>query len=88
MSSLMYTIVNDSAPQHLTNNIYFSSDINERITRNTDRNNLYVPRANFDLFKQSLQFNGPVIWNKLNPELRHLENIQSFKKEYKMLYWS
>ena len=87
ISSLMFKIVGGNAPQHLLNNVIFSTDVNERITRNTEANNLYIPRANINLFKESLQFNGASIWNRLECNLRSSDNVQCFKREYKSLYW-
>ena len=84
----MYKIVNGLAPHHLINNIIFTTDVNERQTRNTEANNLYIPRANLNMFKESLQYNGAVLWNKLYPELRNSETLLNFKKEYKVHYWS
>ena len=88
MSSLMYKMINGNAPHHLMNNLVFAAEINERTTRNTVcENNLYIPKANINQFKESLQYMGAVTWNKLDSGLKNACDIYSFKNSYKNLYW-
>ena len=87
MSTLMYKIVNNKAPHHLTNNLVFEKDINDRITRNSDGNNLYLPKPNLEHFRESLQYRGASVWNDLESNLKLAVNIKSFINEYKSYYW-
>ena len=46
-----------------------------------------VPRANMSLFKSSLAYNGPKLWNNLPNEIKNMNSLYSFKislKDYIM----
>jgi hypothetical protein len=88
MASLMYKVINGNTSRHLFNNLLFASDVNERVTRNTEMNNIYLPKANIDIFKESLQYMGGVIWNSLNSTLKSCKNVNTFKRNYTNIYWA
>ena len=50
-------------------------------------NDVMVPRANMSLFKSSLAYNGPKLWNNLPNEIKNMNSLYSFKislKDYIM----
>ena len=80
---LMYKTIHGMAPDHITNNITLLTDITKREPRSYNKLNLYVPRANCQLFKHSLMYNGPKIWNSLQPDIKIACSIPVFKRMYK-----
>ena len=61
MSILMYKSIQGMAPSYLCNEITLHSEIAERTTRSVNDNNVYVPYAHFESFKNS--FTHPIMWN-------------------------
>ena len=48
--------------------------------------NYVQPRPHKELFKQSLLYSGPLIWNNLPDDLRQLGTIDTFHKNCIKLY--
>ena len=59
-----------------------ASSTHSHNTRFASKSTFKVPIANSELFKQSLTFVGPYIWNNLPEEFKPLNTI-SFKSQYK-----
>ena len=81
---LMYKCLNELAPEFLLQQINFVKDSHNYVTRQSVNDNLVVPHPNVTLFKSSFMFNGPYVWNKLSSILRNAENLNSFKRQYKL----
>ena len=47
------------------------------------RDNLIPPNHDLSLFKRSMQYNGPNIWNSIPIIIKNKQNIKSFRKSYK-----
>ena len=58
-----------------------SVDVNERISRNVDENDLYVPNVFKECAKKAFTYTGPTIWNSLPTRLKECTNLDIFKKE-------
>ena len=65
MSILMYKSIHDRAPPYLCNEITLHSEIAERTTRSVNDNNVFVPYAHLESFKNSFTHRGPIEWNSL-----------------------
>ena len=48
--------------------------------RSTGALDFYTPRPQKEIFKQSLIYSGPVIWNNLPDCLKNLETVDSFHR--------
>ena len=81
---LMYICLNELAPEFLLQQINFVKDSHNYVTRQSVNDNLVVPHPNVTWFKSSCMFNGPYVWNKLSSILRNAENLNSFKRQYKL----
>ena len=63
------TINNTAAPNH---NYH---------TRNQD--SLLLPRHKLTLYKHSLMYQGPKIWNDIPPSIKHSPSLKTFQSKYK-----
>ena len=62
---LMYKIMHNLTPPHLTSLFKFSKEVHDRTLRSTSENLLYVPKPNFEFYRNSLAYSGSKIWNKI-----------------------
>jgi hypothetical protein len=80
---LMYKAINGLAPDHILNNFHLMKDVSTRELREKHKMNLFVPRPKCDLYKHSLLYSGPVLWNNLPTELQAAPTLFAFKRMYK-----
>ncbi len=84
-SVIMYKCVNNLMPQYMYD--MFNKQTSSRYTlRSETHENLVIPKAKTELFKQRLQYSGPKLWNLLPPPLRNSETLATFKKDFKKWY--
>ena len=88
MSSLVYKCLHGLAPTYLTDSLVLASEMNGRKTRSSTNNDLYLPRANIDKFKESFIYAGSKTWNSLDTSLKDSCTVDGFKRSYKSLYFS
>ena len=69
----MFNFINNKLPPDLSNMFQYSFTVHNYNTRNVSNQGLYIPSINTTAFGiKSLQYNTPVVWNKLlktNPEI-------------------
>ena len=68
----MFKILNDSAPLYL-------SSLFSKPALGSRRQTLLLPLPRIDLYKSSLSFYGPTVWNSLPTECSLSTKISSFK---------
>lgn len=76
---LVYKSLNGMSPDYMTDLFTYTHEISAYNTRATAQNILCVPKVNKHIFSQSIQYNGPRIWNSLPVEVRNAESLISFK---------
>ena len=86
-ATLMHKCIYNTAPIHLRNNIVMTADTHDIPTRATVNGIIQVPQPNCEIFKTSFRYQSACLWNSLPPELRKLNEINSFKSTYKYLYF-
>ena len=84
---LMYKIANEIAPTRLTDSFIFTKDTHDISTRSSTNCTFQVPEPNYELYRNSLKYQGTVLWNALPPLLKSAPDVPTFKKLYKMLYF-
>ena len=84
---LMYKIVNSAAPKRLTDSIVFTRDTHDLPTRSSANGSLQVPQPNYEIFRNSLKYQGTTLWNSLLPHIRNAPDIVVFKRMYKDEYF-
>ena len=50
-------------------------------TRNAD--NYIIPKIDSEIVRNSITYNGPIIWNSLSPDITNCKSLNSFKRKYK-----
>ena len=75
----MYKISNSLTRQYI-NEMFHMRPLNDTLQplRSSGTINYVLPKPNKELFKHSLIYTGPVMWNDLPDKLKHLETIDSF----------
>ena len=86
MSILMYKCIHGMAPAYVCNGITFHSEIAEKITRSLNDNNVFVPYAHLESFKNYFTHRGPIVWNSLPDYNKMCRTLHSFKAKMKMVY--
>lgn len=82
INMFMYKVINGLFPTWLIK-VSNVSDIHTRDTR--QNNNIYLPRKNTQVGCKSVDYEGPLQWNKLPEQIRNETNIKSFKNNLKSL---
>ncbi len=67
---LVHRCVYGNAPAYIKDLILSVSDVHNVYTRSFICGDLYVPRPNRKIFKQSFLYNGPLVWNSLPDALK------------------
>ena len=86
-ATLMYKITHEIAPKRLIDSFTFTRDTHELSTRSSHNNMIQVPEPKLEIFKNSLKYQGPILWNSLPPQLKTASDIECFKRMYKQLYF-
>ena len=80
LSSLTYQAANHLAPVYLSDHIICNSDMHDFFTRRG--HDLYLPKINCDMYKNSLAIRGGNLFNSLPNEIKLCSSIKAFKKLY------
>ena len=75
----MFKAVHGTTPHYISNMILFTFEVNERDFRSGDVMTLYKPLPHIDLYKSSLAYNGPHVWNNLSFYLRSAHSLDIFQ---------
>ena len=81
-AKFMFKISKAITPSYI--NVMFSlRPINETIQslRSVNTSSFQIPRPQKEIFKQSLIYSGPIIWNNLPDSLKNLETVNSFHNQ-------
>ena len=82
-SIAMFKIANHKSPQYLCDmHKMKDSDNGNKILRSVTNRDFYIPQCKLEMFKKSLTYSGPIIWNNLPRDLKMCQNLASFKSHY------
>ena len=79
--------MNENAPKRLIDSVTFTKDTHEIPTRSASTGLLQVPQPNYEIFRNSLKYQGALVWNNLPAQLKNTPDIVSFKRLYKHIYF-
>jgi len=83
----MYIPVCGDAPDYLKKMIlFFTSEIHSRLLRSSSNFQLYTPRPNIELFRNSFIFSGSWIWNSILEYINTASSVKHFKSLYLRWY--
>ena len=75
----MYKSIHGMAPAYLCNEINLHSEIDERTTRSVNDNNVFIPYAHLESFKNSFTHRDPIVWNSLPDYITTSITLHSFQ---------
>ena len=88
-SNLVYKAINNMLPDYMCNMFTHVNTVHSRNTRFSANDNLYVPpRAKLSVFRKSLRYAGPQVWNTLPAEIRKAPSVSTFKHRYFDMYFN
>ncbi len=86
---MVYKSINDLAPNYIQDIFTYVGDSNSHTTRSSVKNDLYLPTDKHkELNIESFAYGGANIWNYINPDIRNLQSLNSFKNAYIKDYFS
>ena len=83
----VYSCLNGSFPTYMSYMLSYDMDINSRVTRHSTNNNLYVPRPRVEIYRQTFQHTGPIIYNYIPQDLKKCAIIVMFQSQFKKSYY-
>ena len=87
LATMMYKIVNNLAPAHLCNKFTYTREAHDVNTRAAGSDTLQIPDVHSEKFRCSLKYQGSHLWNSLPTGLKSASSVDSFKSNYKKLYF-
>ena len=81
---LMYAAANNNSPKYIIEILVRNSSLQERASlRSFISGGYVVPQSKTEFGKTAFCVAGPTMWNELPLELRHMPDIQTFKRALK-----
>ena len=72
-------------PDQFSNYLTEAIKVYEKFTRASYQNNYFIPFFNTSIAQRSLKYQGPLIWNAWDADLKTCKTLQSFKAKLKNL---
>ena len=80
----MHAAANNNNPEYITKILVRNSLLQERAElRSFTSGDYVVPRSKTEFGKRAFCVAEPTTWNELPPELRHMRDIQTYKRALK-----
>ncbi len=80
---MAFKSINNLAPRYMSDMFKTISEIHCRVTRASNRQDLYLPASKHKvLYTDSFAYSGAIIWNNLSPSIRNCSNLNQFKSTY------
>ena len=67
---MMYKALHNLAPTYISSKFTYTNTINQVNLRSSSDSTLYIPKPNLEIFRKSLAYSGPRIWNNLTISVR------------------
>ncbi|MCU7801469.1 MAG: hypothetical protein KZQ70_15395, partial [gamma proteobacterium symbiont of Lucinoma myriamae] len=82
-AKFMYKVSRSETPQYV-NELFHQRILNNEapILRSASAHTYIPPRPNKEIFKQSVTYSGPIIWNSLPDNLKSLNSIDTFHSNF------
>ena len=82
---LVYKCLNNMAPKYLSELFHFHDNTRHYHTRVVTKHSLIIPRVELNVYKSTIAYRGPTLWNNLPTELKSSYTINMFKHSFKSL---
>ena len=80
---IVYRCLNGSFPMYMSDMLSYARDINSCVTSHTTNNNLYVLRPRVEMYRQSFQYTGPIVYNNISQDVKNAQPLSCFKVSLK-----
>ena len=82
----MLKVDNNLIPQYICDLFQRRSDsVLNASLRSVSNQNFYIPKPKLGIFKESLSYSGPIIWDNIPSEIKSSSNLNAFSKN--MVDW-
>ncbi|CAH1248415.1 Hypp8131 [Branchiostoma lanceolatum] len=75
-----YKALNNKLPPYMRQMFVYGRDQSTRTARQSTSSQLVVPKPKREIFRRSVAYRGPNVWNSLPPDTRTAPNLTSFKR--------
>ena len=79
---MMYKALHTLAPTYISSKFTYTNTIHQVNLRSSSDSTLYISKPNLEIFRKSLAYSGPRIWNNLPISVRNTPSLDSFKERY------
>ena len=73
-------------PDQFSNYLTDASQVYEKLTRASYQNSYFIPFLNTSKAQRSMKYQGPLIWNALDADLKTCKTLQSFEAKLKNVF--
>ena len=80
-AKFMYKVSRGLVPNYVAN-MFEQETTNYTCLRTSNSNNYKRPRPKLELFKQSMSYSGPSIWNKIPKSIQDMKTVDSFTSSF------
>ena len=81
LSCFMHKMISHDLPPVIESMFIKNSDVHKYPTRQT--HSYHLPKTRLRLLQNTLIYNGPKLWNSLDPQLQQTNNFYTFKRKIK-----
>ena len=83
-AKVMFKVANGLVPQYISDMFKRRSKIAQNTSlRSITNENFTIPKPSLALYKKSISYSGPVVWNSIPNEIKHSLKISSFSDNVK-----
>ena len=80
-AKIMYKVANGLVPQYICDLFSRRSEVAQGTSlRSITNQNFAIPKPKLTLYKESISYSGPVIWNSIPNDIRYSSGVSSFSE--------
>ena len=83
---MVFKALNGDTPHYVTDMFKYSCSVSKRTTRQSTKNNLYVPKRQLVVSRNAFRYFGSIVYNSLDFSTSNLQSIEHFKRNYLRFY--
>ena len=85
-SKFMHNVANQITPSNINEMFQMRNQVDDMpFLRSVSHNNFIPPKPKKEMFKRSMSYSGPLVWNSLPNDIKQINNKNTFHKH--CIYW-
>ena len=85
-SKFMHKVANQITPSYINEMVQMRNQVDDMpFLRSVSHNNFIPPKPKKEIFKRSMSYSGPLVWNSLPNDIKQINNKNTFHKH--CIYW-